>query len=353
MKEEQDVNLHKLTKHEAVESTCSSKGTMEYYECSQCMAMFADENGKRQVEWEDITKPLDAGNHPKDSLVITKGSEPTCTEEGWTESIWCSKCYTWIKERTRLDAKGHDYATNPAVEPTCSRVGYTEETYCKNCGHIDGEPRTELPKLKHKEAKKIVKATLKANGKIVTYCTSCNQSLKTEKISRVKGAALSAASFVYTGKAITPKVTVTDTAGKKLKSSCYLISVKNNVKIGTATVTIKLKGNYSGTITKTFSICPKTTRISKLVGVKKGIKISWVKVKSNVDGYELQYATNKSFTKNTGTVRIASNGVGNRTITKLLPGKKYYVRIRTYKNVKKKSYYSGWTVYKNPVRTLK
>lgn len=59
---------------------------------------------------------------------------------------------------------------------------------------------------------------------------------------------------IYSGKAKTPAVTV-KINGKTLKNKTdYTVSYKNNVKVGTATVTITGKGNYVGTVTKTFKI---------------------------------------------------------------------------------------------------
>ncbi len=58
----------------------------------------------------------------------------------------------------------------------------------------------------------------------------------------------------YTGKAITPAVTVKDGATVLKKGTDYTVAYSNNTKVGTATVTITGKGSYSGTLTKTFAI---------------------------------------------------------------------------------------------------
>ena len=60
----------------------------------------------------------------------------------------------------------------------------------------------------------------------------------------------------YTGSAITPEVEVKDTARNTVltKNKDYTISYKNNVNAGTATITITGKGNYTGTVEKTFKI---------------------------------------------------------------------------------------------------
>ena len=60
----------------------------------------------------------------------------------------------------------------------------------------------------------------------------------------------------YTGSAITPQPTVTDTARNKAltNNSDYTLSYKDNTTVGTATITITGKGNYTGTVEKTFKI---------------------------------------------------------------------------------------------------
>lgn len=67
----------------------------------------------------------------------------------------------------------------------------------------------------------------------------------------------------YTGEEQTPEVTVkygeiTLTPGADGQDNDYTVSYKNNVEVGTATVTIEGWGNYSGSITKTFAITEAT-----------------------------------------------------------------------------------------------
>lgn len=61
-------------------------------------------------------------------------------------------------------------------------------------------------------------------------------------------------SYEYTGKAIEPSVTIPGL----IAGTDYQVSFSNNVKPGTATITISGAGNYSGSISRTFKITPKT-----------------------------------------------------------------------------------------------
>lgn len=68
------------------------------------------------------------------------------------------------------------------------------------------------------------------------------------------GVKLSRTSYRYDGHAKKPSVTVRY-CGKKLKRNRdYTVSYKNNKKRGTAKVTVKGRGRYSGTVVKTFRI---------------------------------------------------------------------------------------------------
>ena len=58
----------------------------------------------------------------------------------------------------------------------------------------------------------------------------------------------------YTGNAITPSVTVTDVSSLTLNKHYTVESYTNNTEVGTATVTIKGKDNYTGGVNKDFII---------------------------------------------------------------------------------------------------
>lgn len=155
---------------------------------------------------------------------------------------------------------------------------------------------------------------------------------------------LSYASTTYSGSAKVPTVTVYNKSKKKLLSNFYTYTYTNNKAIGTATVTVKFTTGQPA-IKKTFIINPKATSISKLTAGKKSIKVTWAKQASCTPGYQIQYSTSKKFTS-AKTIKVAKNTTTSYTITKLTKGKTYYVRIRTYKTVGGKTYYSGWSTIK-------
>ena len=170
--------------------------------------------------------------------------------------------------------------------------------------------------------------------------------INAEKASRCK-ASLSSISYAYNGKVKTPAVTVKDSAGKTLKKNTdYTVKYATGRKsVGKYKVTVTFKGNYSGTKNLYFTINPVKTTVKSLTAGKKSLKIAITKKSTQVTGYQIQYATNKSF-KSAKLKNVTSYKTTIVTLSKLSAKKTYYVRVRTYKTVNGVKYYSGWSVAK-------
>ena len=101
---------------------------------------------------------------------------------------------------------------------------------------------------------------------------------------------LSATSFVYSGSAQKPTVKI-----GTLKSGVdYSVTYKNNINTGKASVTATGKGNYKGSITKTFIIKPPKATIVSFTPSKKSGTVKWKK-NTQGTGYQISYANNSSF----------------------------------------------------------
>ena len=234
---------------------------------------------------------------------------------------------------------------------TCTAAGYTGDKVCDIC-HEVVEQGKSIPKTAHTYGKKskVTKATTSKNGSIKGTCTVCGKTVST-KIYYAKTVSLSRTSYVYDGKAKKPSVTVRDSKGNKIAKSNYTVAYSANKNVGKGKVTVKFKGNYKGTLTKTFSIRPKATSVSKLTPKSKGFTVQWKKQSAQISGYELQYSTSSKFTRSTTkTQSIAKNKAAAKTISRLKAKKKYYVRVRTYKTVKvngkSTKLYSDWSKVK-------
>lgn len=145
-------------------------------------------------------------------------------------------------------------------------------------------------------------------------------------------------SKTYTGKALTQKVVV-KANGKTLKNGTdYTVSYKNNTAVGKAAVTVKAKGNYTGTITKTFIVKPAKESITSL---KKGTKRFTVKYKKQTGAkYQIYYKTAGSKAKTVKTSAVT------KTVKNLKKGKTYTVKVRAYKAIDGKTYYGAYSAAK-------
>lgn len=198
----------------------------------------------------------------------------------------------------------------------------------------------------------------KKNGKIYKHCVDCStRSYVT--LYYAKSLSLSRKYSVYYGSGISiPAVTVKDSTGAVMKASNYTVKCTNKSTkkigkpkaIGEYTIKVTMRGNYSGSLSATFTVKPQSTNISKLTKpATKQIKVKWNKAAS-CTGYQIQYSTSSKFS-NSKIVTVGSSKTTSKTIKKLSKNKKYYVRIRTYKNVKisgkTKKIYSSWSSAKS------
>lgn len=78
---------------------------------------------------------------------------------------------------------------------------------------------------------------------------------------------------------------------------------------------------------------------------RKKMTVKW-KRNTKATGYQIQYSTSSSF-KSYKTTTVSKNSTLSKTISSLSKGKRYYVRIRSYKTVSNKKYYSAWSAIKN------
>ncbi len=164
----------------------------------------------------------------------------------------------------------------------------------------------------------------------------------------VKSVKLSKTLYTYNGKPKKPSVTAVDTAGRKISAAYFTVSYQNNKKAGKAAATVVFKGSYSGTVKKTFTIRPAGTSIQKLTAVSGGFAVKWKKNTAQTSGYQIQYSADAGFQGNsTHSIFVKNNSWVQKTVKNLKGGKKYYVRIRTYKTVKADGkntrVYSAWS----------
>ena len=157
---------------------------------------------------------------------------------------------------------------------------------------------------------------------------------------------ISETKYLYTGKAIKPyylEVVEGNPQNRQttlIEGVHYTVSYKDNIKCGTATITIKGKGGYSGTLKKTFKIyLPKPNIKSVKKSGSSDIKVTWAKTKG-ASGYEVYKLTGKTWKKvsDTRSTSFTDKGLKKNTT--------YQYKIRAYQTVKGKKVYSAFSSVK-------
>lgn len=146
-------------------------------------------------------------------------------------------------------------------------------------------------------------------------------------------AGINSEGYEYTGTAVRPNVRVYDSTTRLVEKEDYIITYKNNVKVGDAsaegnvpTIIIEGKGNYSGRLNCKFSIVPKDIMSEEIIAQELTVKyngktqkkvpsITWSgkKLRNKLD-YIIEYPDlmiDENAYKEPGTYSILLKGIGN------------------------------------------
>ena len=185
----------------------------------------------------------------------------------------------------------------------------------------------------------------------ITKTFTIKKASKTIKVSQKTISKAYGSKAFSLGASVTGKEKITYTSSNKsvvTVSSSGKVTIKG---IGKATITLKSAAttNYNAAkdVKITITVKPKNVTLSSVKSkVKAQLTVSWKK-DSMVSGYQVVYSTDKNF-KNAKTVNVKSAKTVSKTISKLTKGKKYYVRVRAYKTIDKKTtIYGDYSSVKN------
>lgn len=109
--------------------------------------------------------------------------------------------------------------------------------------------------------------------------------------------------YTYTGEEITPEIRVLDKDTVLVEGEDYDVTYSNNKDVGTATLTINLKGNYDGTITKEFTIQKANMNVEVINynGTYDGKSHTITLQTSPSDNISIYYSTNTELTNSNYT----------------------------------------------------
>ena len=321
-----DYHEHSYTKTVLSNATCTTAGTVKYT-CS-C--------------GDSYTETIPATGHKSSGWIVDKAASIGVKGSKHKECTVCKK----VLETAEIPALSRISISKASV--TLSTSTYAYDGKAKKPGvtvKLNGKTLkngTDYT-VSYSNNTKVgtAKVTITGQGNY-TGSVSKTYSIKNNfKKATVSGISTKA----FTGKNITQSITVKYNGKTLKKGTDYTVSYSSNKSIGTATVKIAGKGSYTGTITKTFKINPAKQEIQKLTAKSKAFFVDWAQ-KGSAAGYEIQYATNSKFTS-AKKVTITNNKTDKTTVSKLSGNKKYYVRVRSYTNVKGTKYYGAWSASKS------
>jgi len=202
-----------------------------------------------------------------------------------------------VRLRVSCPTRGHDHnwIKGVAKQPTLEAVGY-EFWICPDFMSLDGCGETRL--------------------------------IEIPKLINISGATVSAVkNQTYTGKALAPALTVKAGSTALKAGTDYTAKYTNNIKVGTAKVTLTGKGKYGGTKAVTFKIVKaKNPMVVKTKAVT--LKAKDVKKKNQTIKQTAAFAVTKNqgkvtYKKKSGDAKITIASNGTITVKKGLKKGKY------------------------------
>ena len=290
---------HTVVTDKAVVARCTTTGLTEGSHCSVCNTVL--------VAQEVV--PAKGHNLSDPTTTI----QPTCTQKGKKESV-CVICGETVSEE--INTLGHDLSEwKVTTEASCAEKGEKKRN-CLRCDYVETQT---IEKLNHKYSKIVTKPTCIEQGYTTYTCADCSSLYKdnyTDALGHtvVKDKAV-AATFAKTGK----------TEGSHCKVCGKIIKAQKTIP----------------------KLVPSETSLVSVTAKSKGFTVKWKKQTKNTTGYQVQYSTSSSFKSGNKTVTISKNSTTTKSFSKLKAKKKYYVRVRTYKSVNGKKYYSSWSKSKS------
>ena len=342
---------------------CTNKGENEYNcDCGSSYKTYPDELG-----------------HVEETIPATP---PTCTEDGLTAGVKCSRCQA-ILTAQEVDPKlGHAY-DSVVTPPTCTEQGYTTFTCTRGDDSYIGE---YVDATGHTAGAAVKENETTTSYDSVIYCTVCQAELSRTKVNKpnpvkpsgstpseaeANNAKEDSSIIVVSDSRITtavsiPKKTLTVNFSTVPGATNYRFryrkagaanwtyawtggkgsyTVRNLAKNGLYEFQIAVYSYKNGAWYRSrysnvnYRLMAKLSKVKAKAGKKKAT-VTW-KADKKASGYDIAYST----TKNGARVMKSVKGGKKKkyTIKKLKKGQKYYVMVRSYKMKNGKKYTGQWT----------
>ena len=325
------VNVVKDTENSKA-ATCTEKGKDVYTATATVTDADGKEIGTLTADPKEVDLPALGHKYGEPTWNWTKGENNTYTA---TATFTCANDEKHVKT---VDAK----VTEKPEGATCTEAGkivYTAKVTFNGKDYTDSKEET-VEALGHDYQTTTTKATLSKDGSIVTKCTRCGDVTEKTTIAYPKTITLSEDHYVYDGQEKKPEVSVVGSDGKAISADNYDVKYPESaVAGGSYDVVITFKGNYEGTVTKTFTIGQmdselKYAKSSVTVDYKGGAVVDNAYT-SKASAKDIKFTTSN---KNVAAVDSEGNvtivGPGTATITAQISGSESYKDAKAAYTVK-------------------
>lgn len=324
----------------------------------------------KNVIWSSNNESVATVDNGIVSGISSGTAEITATTEDGAYSATCSISVYEMNESAdnaeqdlpedAIPSHEHELIKTSAVNPTCERNGNREYWSCITCNKFfaDSEGEEELSPeeltieaLGHSYSSNWTvdsRATTTTDGSKSHHCTRCESKKDITSIPKASDCKLSTTSYTYSGGVKTPTLSVKDSKGNAISKSNYTVAIpKGRKNVGKYDYVITFKGEYSGKITKSFTIIPAKAAFSKITLPYSKLTVKAQKKPSayGASGFQIAYKVKNGKWKYAKTSKQSTN------INKITKNKKYYLKIRAYKKVGSTTYYGAWSSQKTPANS--
>ncbi len=258
-------------------------------------------------------KPLELYNYTRDRYVKVSEIEYSTSKYAWSKDL--SECTAFRICKT----KGCGHVEMETVQ-TVEESGYVTATFTNRAF---SQQTMELPAPAHEHTwqsvTEVPASCTEAGTREYRYCTECHliQDVEGNPVDDITSLMIRPMGHDYVHKTVSAKIGV---SGKSYDKCSRCGDVINS---------------------KTLSaLRPAAPKITGVTALRKGFTVKWGK--KSYTGYQLRYSTSSSMSSYK-ILTISKASTVSKKITKLSSKKKYYVQLRTYKNVDGKCWVSKWS----------
>ena len=325
------VNVVKDTENSKA-ATCTEKGKDVYTATATVTDADGKEIGTLTADPKEVDLPALGHKYGEPTWNWSKGDDGSYTA---IATFTCDRC----KDVQKVVATVGDPVETKATCEADGKTVYTAKVTFNGKDYTDSKEET-VEALGHDYQTTTTKATLSKDGSIVTKCTRCGDVTEKTTIAYPKTITLSEDHYVYDGQEKKPEVSVVGSDGKAISADNYDVKYPESaVAGGSYDVVITFKGNYEGTVTKTFTIGQmdselKYAKSSVTVDYKGGAVVDNAYT-SKASAKDIKFTTSN---KNVAAVDSEGNvtivGPGTATITAQISGSESYKDAKAAYTVK-------------------